>query len=175
MLKLLLLKEVSAYTKQVANGYFLGAWQWKCKSYTVYASEMNFLQLQNGHLALHESLIPQFTLSVMREQSRLQRLPHLSLNETQRHVVRAGAPVQIGSTSEDTVYAHKDHFNIGLNGHVSPVTESELRHLDQQNDRCKNRDSGYGSARTKSDDDSNDNDDYTYPHKLHLLQGTSPQ
>jgi hypothetical protein len=25
MLKLLLLKEVSAYTKQVANGYFLGA------------------------------------------------------------------------------------------------------------------------------------------------------
>ena len=31
------------------------------------ASEMNFLQLQIGHLALHESLNTQLTLSVMRE------------------------------------------------------------------------------------------------------------
>jgi len=33
------------------------------------------------------------------------------------------------------VYAHKDHFNIILNGHVSPVTESELRHLNRQNNK----------------------------------------
>ena len=74
----------------------------------VYASEMNFLQLQTLHLALHELLITQLTLSVMREQSRLQRRPsHLSLNETQRHVVRAGASVLRGPLCGTLRYAHQ--------------------------------------------------------------------
>ena len=175
MRKPLLLKEVSAYTKQVANDS-LSARQQIDKSHMVYASETIFLQLQNGHVALHESLITQLTLSVMREQSRLRRrLPHLTLKRTQRHIVRAGASVCIGSTSEDTVYAHRDHFNISLNGHVSPVTESELRHLNRQKNRCKNRDSGFDSTCIKSGDDSIDDDDYSSPRKLHLLQGTNLQ
>jgi len=94
---------------------------------------MNHLQLQNGHLALDELLTTQLTLSVMREQLTLQRLPRHSLNEMQRHVVRPGVPVRIGLPSEDTVYAH-----------VLPVTESERRHFNRQNKMCKNRDSGPG-------------------------------
>jgi len=81
----------------------------------------------------------------MHEQSRLQRLPHLNKNETQCHVVRVGQPVRIGSTSEDNVYAHKNHFNNGLNGHVSPVTESALRHFNLQNEKFPRHFSGLKS------------------------------
>jgi len=73
-------------------------------------SKCKMSPIADGHLALHESLITLLTLSVMREQLRLQRLPHHDLNETQRHVVRQGVLVRIGSPSEDTVYAHKRSF-----------------------------------------------------------------